>query len=222
MKNLPLLNEELFTKYVTGREVVVVGGADKAITLDIRHADIVVRINNHWLRQGGGCDVLYHTIKSPHISIEDLWADKEFAPSFFMMNAVDDAFEIGLIKTPTRMKAINWCSENNVETGSFVQNMYGDCNPYDYTLDWLPQLHQKYNAVLFTGLIAVAHMARYPVSTLTVTGMNFYIDSDTNPDRNQGLHNVRGNIQFLRDLEAQDSRVFLDPAIHAAINTYSI
>lgn len=199
------------------------GGADSP-EINEDHYDLVVRINNHWLRQRGRCEILYHTVKSPHISIMDLAHDEQFQPAFAILNVVDNAAEIGLIPRPTRLQFERWCSQQEpvVQTGAFVQAQYGDCNPYDYSLDWLPQLHQKIGAVLFTGLIGVAHLVRYPVESLMVAGMDFYIGNSTDANRKEGLHHVGGNMGFLTQLMEEDPRVFVDPAVMASITRYTL
>ena len=77
--------EALYTKYLQNKSVVIVGGKDNYDSIILKSYDIVVRINNHYVRQRGPCDVVYNTVKSPNLRLDALASAPGFRPSFVFL-----------------------------------------------------------------------------------------------------------------------------------------
>lgn len=209
-----------YAQYLEGKVVAVVGGSDAVQSLSVR-PDIYVRINGHVKRQGGKCNVLYHTccatpdIDSGLISYLD---GLEFA----WLNAVDGNYEVRNKKIPTYYEFLQSLRKvkPSVDFGFFAQGEWLEKNPYGPTLEWLNDLHKKYKCKLLTGNVALAHVMMFNPARIVVTNMTMYSEK-TGGSREGKIesHEIEGNLQFLKDA-SNDPRVTFSAEFLEALRDY--
>lgn len=221
--NFPIFNltENFYREYLEGKSVLLVGGADGPIPQQA--FDVVVRINSHLPRQGGRCDVLYHTgVGTPSINPSLL----SYMPNvkFVFLNSVDGQYEVRNNKYPVYLPFVRSLRElrPKAEIGFFAQGEWMEKNPYGPEQEWLNDLHKKYNCKLFTGLTALAHIMRFNPARIFVTGMTLYVEQ-THGAREGKVesHEISGNLAFITDA-ARDSRVVLSAELRRALDAYQL
>lgn len=224
-ENFPPYNfvEDRYAQYLANKTVMIVGGADGQNTIapGVGRPDVFVRINNHITRQGGACDVLYHTcVATPDISPSLIsYLDRL---QFAFLNAVDGQYEVRNQPRPTYVPFVTSLRsiKPHVEIGYFAQGEWMDKNPYGPEMEWLNDLHKKYKCKLFTGNVALAHIMRFEPAKIFVTGMTMYAEL-TNGVRTGKIesHETEGNLQFLK-AASQDKRVVFSDEFKKALTAY--
>jgi hypothetical protein len=91
--NLFNYTEWSYRTFLDEKSVVIIGGSEDARIPERGEFDVVVRVNSHVIRQGGRCDVLYHTA-IPCLTV-DLLESFQNDPAFVFLNLVDSDFESG-------------------------------------------------------------------------------------------------------------------------------
>lgn len=215
--------EHCYAKFLHNKTVMIVGGADgqQSIGIGVGKPDVFVRINSHLPRQGGTCHVLYHTcIGTPDINPSLIsYMDKA---EFVFLNAVDGDYEVRNKPVPTYVNFLDSLHDikPHVHVGYFAQGEWMDKNPYGPEMEWLNDLHKKYNCKLFTGNTALAHIMRFKPMKIFVTGFTMYVER-THGSREGKVesHEVEGNLQFLKDA-SQDPRVIFSDEFKKALVQY--
>jgi hypothetical protein len=212
-----------YREFLDGASVVLIGGADNYRDV-YNHGEVVVRTNNHWQRQAGACDIIYHTVCGGDLSPEsNVAALPEEGLSFLFLNLVDTEYEVGSFVEPRYKMLADGAKRNygnDVGVGLFAQGEWLEANPYGAEHEWLNQLHKKYNCKLLTGLVALADLLRYDPYDIFVCGMDLY-KNDGAPTREgwRHSHKLDGNIQFLID-SLDDSRVTYDEPLMDALHPF--
>ena len=210
-----------YRDYLKDRSIVIIGGSDAYSCNEIGHYDIVVRINNHWLRQKGRCDVVYTTVllKKP-LHVNQLQVP-EFRPHYAMLNLVDTKYEYNQKEVPNYLTFAEWCqSEQKVKIGFFAQGVWLEQNPYGEQYEWLNLLHHQYDTKFLTGVVALADIIRYSPKRIFVCGMDMYKKEVPPGALFRESHGMPGNIQFLKDVQKRDSRVVYDTPLKRGIKQY--
>lgn len=189
----------IYQRYLQGKSICLVGGDDRIDFSRIHSYDVVVRINNHWLRQKGRCDVLYHTVRGT-LDVNELLGHPYLRPHYLFLNLVDTEYEYEVISAPRYLGLGGWLqSSHGVRVGFFAQGEWAGETPYGASYDWLNLLHRKYDAKFFTGIVALADLIRFEPREIFVTGMSFF-SSEIKPGQySRHSHVLRGNYLFLRD-----------------------
>lgn len=209
-----------YANYLKDKTVILVGGSPHLKLPPTPWPQVVVRINDHVMRQKGHCDVLYHSsVPAPHL---DLW-DYLSSTAYVFLNLVDEDYHCGAREQP---HFYNFLMEggNNPETqiGFFAQGEWQEKNPYGPEHEWLNDLHKRYDTKFFTGLVALAHIMRFEPAAISVHGMNMYVDQTNGvivPKIES--HGLEGNLTFLRDAR-KDPRVVFDNELTEALKRYGI
>jgi hypothetical protein len=194
---------ELYSQYLNRKSIAIVGGADNYNPKQLNNYEIIVRINNHWFRQRHQCDVVYNTVKSPNLRVEILLQEPDFNPAFLWLNRIDWSFESGESKIPECDKLANFAKtlKPNIKVGYFAQGTWVDENPYGEEYEWLNSLHKKYDCILLTGLVALAHILYCAVvKEIFVCGMTLYKEENNDIERFRGIHWLPGNLAYLQSL----------------------
>lgn len=212
--------EAAYAEYVKDRRIFIVGGKDNYYSPGRRidSSDIIVRTNNHWIRQGGQCDVVYHTVTSTNLHLDELAKAPGFAPDFMFMNRVDWDYEYGESKHRHIDYFLNNYDNPKTKVGFFTQASWGKPNPYHPVYEWLNIIQERYNAIFFTGLVALAHVLRYNPKQIFLIGMTLFSENET-VERFQGVHWLPGNIDFVKAMR-KDPRVILDTPLLEALDIY--
>lgn len=215
--------EDRYGQFLLGKTVMIVGGADgqNSVTPGVGRPDVYVRINGHITRQGGACDVLYHTcVATPDINPSLIsYLDRV---QFVFLNAVDGQYEVRNQPRPayapflTSLRSL----KPHVEVGYFAQGEWLNNNPYGPEMEWLNDLHKKFKCKLFTGNVALAHIMRFNPAKIFVTGMTMYAEK-TGGSRVGKIesHETEGNLQFLK-AASLDKRVVFSDEFKKALMAY--
>jgi hypothetical protein len=206
-----------YIDYLRGKNVLLVGG--KSGTKIPVGYNIVVRVNDHVLFQGGRCDVLYHTIRSTGLEDMLLLQHPEIVPRFAWLNLVDSPYEVGLAARPVYDFFTSHYQALGAKVGFFAQGEWLHNNPYGEPFEWLNDIHKKHNCKLLTGLVALADLLMHPVKSLKVIGMDLYIDEPKDVPDYRHSHYIPGQIKFLEDA-MKDKRLQLPQGMLAAMAKY--
>lgn len=219
---------ERLRKAVRGKDVSIVGGAD-----EWRHYDdgtdkqFWVRINNHYLRQGGKCDALFHTVCDTQPILE--WRSA-YAPEFIFLSCADHAYERGRTQRPMYAEYLDHLDTvlSRPIIGWFAPGWYEKQNPYGPQYEWLHDLQRSVGGRLFTGLIALAYLVRTEAESIHLTGMDLFEDQighlrNSVNVRLQDIivesHLLGANVSFLRSA-AKDQRVTFGPALRRSLESW--
>lgn len=213
-KNFPVFNytEWAYGRFLNNKIVQITGGADTpgSITPGVGKPHVHVRINGHLVRQGGPCDVLYHTgVGTPDIS--ETLVSYLGHTGFVFLNAVDGFYEVRTRTEPVYVPFLKTLRQlrPSIEVGYFAQGEWLGQNPYGPSYEWLNDLHKKYNCKFFTGNVALAHIMRFNPAKIFVTGMTMYAEK-TQGQRTGKVesHEIEGNLQFLKDASKVQNVIF--------------
>lgn len=185
-----------------GKTVCVIGGYDAISAEMAEAADVVVRINQHWRRQGGRIDGMYMATCDPFTP--------PAKPPIFM------AYRI----TGVYMRQYQlYCIEHGVIQVPFQNELYAGVSPLGPEYEWTNVLNKRIGAKPFTGMLAIAHLLSFPVKAVYVTGMDFYqkcqgfetletLDGGT--IRKRDAHVLDPQMAWLKQLAAEDARLYID------------
>lgn len=171
-------NNEL-KKYLAGKSVAIVGGADKWNRREAEKRDFVIRTNANWKRQGGRMDMIYTREAEPV---------KEY----------DSCIALGVdieADTDTWIRLAR-------RTGAFL--VYFDCQrhqrtPYHY-LEWANEFNWQLDTLPFTGIVAVRHLLRLvQPEQLYLTGFSFYAKGGVIP-RDVSSHHLPPQVDYLANV----------------------
>ena len=190
-----------YERFIVGQEVAIIGGSDfpdreRRRLTSWSWPGRIVRINEHVLRQGGRCDVIYHTTTStPPISSRLF--DGDFRPAWVFLNLVDYEYEGGNREEPLWSSWWHQARKRwpEVRLGHFAQGQWGRQNPYGAEHEWLNEIHNRLDAILLTGVVALAHVLRFRPARVYVTGFDLYDGAGI-----AGLHDLSKNARFLAEL----------------------
>ena len=192
-----------YKDYLKDKIVVIVGGGENINEELVESADIVVRINQHWLTQGGRIDVLYHTMFGRGLEPENLMKlfKEDFRPKFMFLNKLDRYWELGLSQYKIDDLFYNFQKEHSNETQIeyFAQGQWLYQNPYGDRYEWLNEIHKKFNCKLLTGLVALADVLRFKPREVYTQGMNLYYGKPKRLKEYRDSHFIPGQIAFLKD-----------------------
>lgn len=214
-----------YGKYLKGKRVLLIGGSEeKTDAASTESYDVVIRVNGHLERQGGRCDVMYHTCVP---GLTGTLAPKLKRTSFIFLNLVDTDcsrqvpvyadFLSQLLFLRNRTKS----NYPMINVGYFAQGTWLERNPYGSQYEWLNELHQKYNTKFFTGLVALAHVLRFNPANVFVRGMNMYVkETGGKVGGRIESHELEGNLNFLADVREDDDRVVFCEELIKALGRY--
>lgn len=217
----PLYSRETAPRYVDflkGKKVVVVGGG-QCRGAEVERYDVVVRLNDHVLRQGGRCEVIYHTTRSAGLEERLLLQHSEIVPRFIWLNLVDGPWEAGLEPRRTYEYYAQTFADRGSQVGYFAQGEWMYDNPYGEEFEWLNTIHKRIGGKLLTGLVAVADIAMHPVASIDVVAMDLYINEAKRIPDYRDSHYLPAQIKFLEEMKA-DKRVTLCKPLLAAMAKY--
>ena len=205
-------------EFLYGRSVVLVGGKDNYDENILNSADVVVRVNQHWVRQGGRCEGLYCAACDP------LTLDLFKFPPVFMCYRVTGMYA---------RHYQEYCLKHRLITVPYQNERYDGASPYGAEFEWTNIFGHEANCKPFTGTLAIRHLASFPIRSLYITGMDFHIhsfDLDENNEQTKvvevheregeeivtrkvlarGPHMIQPQIDWLRRYMKCDKRISVD------------
>lgn len=193
-----------FAEYLNGKRVAVVGGLGDSIE-DLSDYDVIVRINSHYIRQGGRCDVLYHSCAGDiNLSAyEDGTADKFHNDTrFVFLNGIYQLFGStagGLGTLRGYFSARNAHIDTYIHVNAQAFALIKELNPLPRKHWWVKDFCLRWHVYPFTGVLALYHLTLYPCAEIYVTGMNLY-QAPTTQRESIRAHYISPQVKFLRHL----------------------
>lgn len=187
-----------------GKRVALVGGAQPDFCAgDYLQADLVVHVNNHWLRHRGRIEALYHNCNRD-VPIEEL--DAEGFPWDALQFVIGNRTQCGHRKLAKRLEEIGvlYIDPSHDE--------FGGPNPFGPEHEWLNDFRKRLQCHPLMGVIAAYHLLIYPIDRLFLTGFTFYHERG----RGAGFpaqinaHQIMPQVNWLRSVMVEDNRVRLD------------
>lgn len=197
-----------FTNLVLGRTVALVGGApldaEQLADPRLRFADLVVRVNNHWMEQAGRCDIIYHNGCGDVPAAESLaHPDAPRLKAFVSNWGMPDSCRL----------ARDWCAHHGVLFLAPSHNQHRDLNPCGPSFECLNILHKRYCFKPFTGVLALEHLRHCGAALIWLTGWTLYADAAGWLPDFKGPHEIRPHVRYMIDVLEHDSRVDTDPRL---------
>lgn len=197
----PLLHMN-FNEYVNGKTVALVGGADDVDWNEVNKRDIVARVNGHWMRQGGRCELLYYSCA------DDLdyrmWGQAELYEQlqFVMVNKTHELFG-GYAGEKTKFVTrslidrfipfnIFYSAPAHAWSVFEVLRNLSDCA-------WSRELSERYDFHPLTGIVALEHLLLSSAASVYVTGMTLYQQQDGALPASAGRHAIPPQLAYLKD-----------------------
>lgn len=178
------------TAQLYGKRVAIVGGAPAHESIE--DYDFIVHTNDHWARIGGRVDAVYSGSPVPpsveYPSLKYIAAQK-CGHHFHAWKALAQRTETPLVVFDTRR--------------------YLAPHPEGPEQQWGNALAMELETKPFTGVAAIAHLLRFPIAELFVTGFTFYFDGERFPHRIEP-HLVRPQMEWLARRAYCDRRIRLD------------
>jgi len=183
--------------YLHNKTICLVGGKNN---FEIGDQDIVVRVNQHVLRQGGRCDGLITEVVEP-CELKNLPIPPIFM-GYRMLGTYTEDYKKYAKKCPIRF--------------DFQNEKYDKINPHGVEYEWSNILNWEMNAKPFTGMLALKFLTFFPIKSVFVTGMDMHINScdklKTLDDKiilRRDAHDIAPQLQWLRQISHCDKRIIL-------------
>lgn len=197
----------MYSQLLYNKKVCLVGGAPDVSEPLLETADLVVRVNDHWLRSSGRCDILYLTgaALKPALLCDAL--RPEFL--FYSFNMIAEQ------QHPLEPTLLAFCRRNGITADKFLQVQYQHTNPIGPYYEWANVLHKRLRTMPFTGTLAACHLLRFPLKQLALTGFSFYVGMNE-PGKipyKRNSHIIPRQIEYFDELATTDARIVLDDTL---------
>lgn len=196
------------------KSVALVGGADNIDWDSVNKADLVARVNSHWARQGGHCDILYFSCAAcldyRIFTQEELLSQLKF----IMINLSHSLFGI----TEHAQKVWDKAVHRGIPYEFYYHapaRAYQVFNVLRNRQGWDRELSERYDFHPLTGVLATEHLLLSSAKEVFVTGMNLYQSGGVVPDT-AGAHSIPQQIAFFRDA-LKNPRLKLDSEFEAIL-----
>lgn len=203
-----------FDSLVSQKSVALIGGSDSIEWDEVNKCDLVARVNGHWARQGGRCEVLYYSCADDldyrMWSDPELWKQLKFA----VVNLSHRLFG-GYAGEKTNW-VISQLIEHCVPIETYVSAPHHAWQVFkvlqEQPQSWSRDLAARYDFHPLTGILAVEHLLLSKAASVYVTGMTLYQQPSGQMPTDAGRHTIAPQIEFLRDA-AKWSRLQLSPRL---------
>lgn len=208
-----MLNED-YEDLVTGKSVALVGGGPIESWSRVNSCDLVVRVNHHFLHQGGRIDVLYsscaddleYSFLNSYLPIKFAWLNKIhmlFGPKNYLLMA-------------------EYCQLEQIPFDVYfhgpehLYNLVPELRKLDQEYKWPYEFAKDYKIFAFSGVLAIHHLTLYPIKSLYVDGTTLFTRYRLTPKR-QGCHHTMNQIGYLGELLNNDHRVTFSDELYNII-----
>lgn len=192
-----MLAEE-YAAYLHGERVALVGGYGEPSEEELADYSVVVRCNNHWRRQAGRIDALYHN------GFKEQW-------KYFDVELAKSGLKYIISNADTGLHAAvrAWGREHKIPVMGFTRFD----PPEQHPSPWLLDLYKRI-PVPSIGAIALYHLLLQPLNELYVTGMNLSTHLKASVDNSHGWDK---HARLFSDLEKEDARLSFSKTLAQAI-----
>lgn len=171
-----------FDQFVAYKKIAVLGPRDISL-YDIREYQLIVQLNNHWLKRRGRCDILYH---NGGMDPTPMLNDPEFKPSY--------VFCLGFGSMSSIFR------DNAARKGYVYQGISRSGTPDDM---WFSHLMADITDPLI-GTVAWYHLLRFSPLQVHLWGMDLYRQS---PRRKEITHDLKAQAALLLKYYHADPRL---------------
>ena len=196
------------SKIYDGASVALVGGVD-AFDARILDVDVVVRVNGHWQKQRGKCDVLYWSSASDLpwniFDDEELWwtlrhVAFSFSPALFSEASIT---HINAARRKCEAHGVSWSRYFHAPAEAW--QVFSRLQDAPTSECFCKELSERYSFHPLTGAIALHHILMHSPRSVYVTNMNLYAKNGALPEE-VGRHKTEPNRAFFLDA-SRDERV---------------
>ncbi len=186
------------------RSVSIIGGADHVDLNTANSSDLVIRINNHFLHQGGKVDAIYSAACAP--------------PAIPYSRLRYIAFDLN---GPFKDELQQLCSQHKIRNYGYPGNGYTKPNPIGPEHEWLNTFTSELGTKPFTGILAIKHISIMPVKSIFLTGFDFYSSGGCETRKTlsgekvivRGPHAIAPQLAWFYRLLMHDRRITTDDRI---------
>jgi len=197
-------------QYFDGQIVHVVGGCDDGLDKRMFECDdfpTVVRINDHWLRQGGRIDVAYCGCPQHVLDMAERWRGKSVKPKLVMLGMSLERNG----SSQLHERAIQTCQELQIEVERFDVRRYERCNRHGPEYEWCNALWKRLKTMPLTGVLAVCDiLERHSPEFVFVTGFSFYASVAGNIPEKRHSHKLKSQVDLFRTYFQTNARFMPD------------
>lgn len=189
-----------YSDYLHGKHIAVVGGAAQSIDPVAYDADIVIRINEHAVTQGGKADIIYSALaNNPKVYFESGVVNNL---RWFFADRKGRYYNTALAG---QLKA------HDVKFDSYATQPNEERPPFEE--HWLQKVLFQYRCKPFTGIIAAIHALSLPAKSVFLTGCDFYRSENKILPYHRDSHLIEPNRQILIDILKYDKRFSVDDVV---------
>lgn len=201
-------NGKIWKELTKGKSVALVGGSDKINWNRVNQCDLVARVNSHWERQRGRCDILYFSC-GDDLSI-DFLDDPELYDTlkFAWVNASNMLFN-GDRQIAKYAEVCSLIRKRNVQMALYASGPPKAFETFDCLRNlgpryrWTRDLARRWEFHPLTGMIALYHLGCAETSSVYVDGMDFYVQKDGTLPTTAGTHDIDSQLRFFREFTAR-------------------
>jgi hypothetical protein len=209
-----------FEDLVRGARVALVGGAASIDEDIVKNADVVARVNSHWVRQRGRVELLYFSA-APDLDYS-LFQDDAFWSSlrFMMLNISHRLF--GSVAGERLGPIIAALLERKIPFQTYCHAPGRAWQVFDVLKNeqsFVRALAERYDFHPLTGMLALEHLLLSSAREVSVTGMTLYRAADGQLPAHAGAHGIVQQLQFLNDA-AKNPKLRLDETLSEILSNY--
>lgn len=211
-QNLDQIIQSQYLELLRDRSIALVGGDDAVDWNRVEACDLVVRVNDHYLRQRHRIDIIYHSCGTDlNYDLEPL---RQLKFAWFQgMTLLFNAQEYATMK--------RFCLDNAIPYGLYYNatapcyNLMPELNPISAEHKWLKDFAEAYDTYPFTGIVALRHLELMPCNSIYIDGMTLYTQNGITPIR-YARHHTPNQIKYLQDLQS-DPRITFNAQLSAIL-----
>lgn len=218
MQNSDRILKNQYAELLKGKSIALVGGDDEIDWAKVEFCDLVVRVNDHYIRQKHRIDIIYHSCGTD-LNYDDLEPLKNLKFAWLQgMTLLFGAKEFDTIR--------NLCLGAKTPYGVYYNatapcyNLIAELNPIPPEHAWLKNFSEQYNTYPFTGIVALRHIELMPCRYIYVDGMTLYTQNGITPIR-YARHHTPNQLNYLQDLR-KDERVTYSEKLNAVLDNLKL
>jgi hypothetical protein len=186
------------------KRVVVLGGDDDIDWNYVKGFDFVARVNGHWQRQRGRCDILYYSCADDlDMTMFDdpaLYDDLKFA----WINGSHMLFN-GQAQIARFLCVTELLKKRNIPMFMYVlapvraYQTFVQLRELHPRYEWARRMAERWSFHPLTGMAAVYHLANTPAHSIHINKISFYQKPDGVIPETSGVHDMASQMNFLRE-----------------------
>ena len=197
-------------EFVYGEHVTIVGGANRREPVPAN--SIVVRLNDHWLYQGGEAHIFYVSCAQDQ-QINKLAAHWSVYPDKIPQFVIGNS-GIGAARQNELLQ--KFCEKHTIPFIAPSHDQHLDTSPAGPLNEWLNCFRKELGTHPFVGMIAAKHLSMLPVREVFFTGFDFYHDGKDFPKK-INVHDIPPQVAWFRKLLKTDARMKVDKRLEAIL-----